>query len=63
MKKAFNEKYRVQKMHEWQQWMYKNAYVVPTTGTYSITAVNSKITGWSLKPSADVWYEAGFSKN
>ena len=62
-KKAFNEKYRVQKMHEWQQWMYKNAYVVPTTGTYSITAVNSKITGWSLKPSADVWYEAGFSKN
>ena len=32
-KKAFNEKYRVQKMHEWQQWMYKNAYVVPTTGT------------------------------
>ena len=26
-------------MHEWQQWMYKNAYVVPTTGTYSITAV------------------------
>ena len=55
--------FRAEQIFKWQHWMYKNAYVVPTTGTYSITAVNLKITGWSLKPSADVWYEAGFSKN
>ncbi len=60
--KSFDKNYRVQKFHEWQRWMYNKAYVVPTSGAYSVTAVNSKVTGWSLKPSANVWYEAGFSK-
>lgn len=60
--KSFDKNYRVQKFHEWQRWMYSKAYVVPTSGAYSVTAVNSKVTGWSLKPSANVWYEAGFSK-
>lgn len=61
-KKSFDENYRVKKMHEWQRWMYNNAYVVPTNSSYAVTAVNSKVTGWSLKPSAHVWYEAGFTK-
>ena len=60
--KSFDKKYRVQKFHEWQRWMYNKAYVVPTSGAYSVTAVNSKVSGWSLKPSANVWYEAGFTK-
>lgn len=60
--KSFNKNYRVKKFHEWQRWMYRNAYVVPTTSAYSVTAVNNKITGWSLKPTSNVWYEAGFSK-
>ena len=60
--KSFDKKYRVQKFHEWQKWMYNKAYVVPTSGAYSVTAVNSKVSGWSLKPSANVWYEAGFTK-
>ena len=57
-----NTDYRIRKMHEWQRWMYDKAYVVPLSGTYSLVALNSKLTGWSLKPSANVWFEAGFSK-
>ena len=62
--KAFNHKYRVQAFDKWQQWMYDNAYVVPTTNSWSVTAVNNKVTGWSLKPSASNsrWYDVGFTK-
>ncbi|WP_297818384.1 oligopeptide ABC transporter substrate-binding protein [uncultured Lactobacillus sp.] len=60
--KAFDQKYRVKKMHEWQKWMYKNAYVVPVSGFYDVQALNKNITGWSYRPSANVWYEAGFAK-
>ena len=42
--------------------MYNEAYVVPTTNSYSITAVNKKVTGWSVKPSATNWFSAGFVK-
>ncbi|MCI7591658.1 MAG: oligopeptide ABC transporter substrate-binding protein, partial [Lactobacillus johnsonii] len=60
----FNHKYRVQAFDKWQQWMYDNAYVVPTTNSWSVTAVNNKVTGWSLKPSASNsrWYDVGFTK-
>lgn len=60
--KAFNHKYRVQAFDKWQEWMYDNAYVVPTTNSWSVTAVNNKVTGWSLKPSANSWYDVGFAK-
>ncbi|NRO73256.1 Oligopeptide-binding protein AppA [Lactobacillus helveticus] len=62
--KAFNHKYRVDKFHEWQKYMNDEAYVVPTTNRYSITAVNSKITGYSLKPSDgnSLWYKVGYAK-
>ena len=50
--KAFNHKYRVDAFRKWHKWMYNEAYVVPTTNSYSITAVNKNVTGWSLKPSA-----------
>lgn len=62
--KAFNPTYRANAFKKWQKWMYDEAYVVPTTNQYSVTAVNKKISGWSLKPSAVVtkWYNAGFVK-
>jgi peptide/nickel transport system substrate-binding protein len=62
--KAFNHSYRVQKFHEWQQYMQKEAFVVPLTNAYSITAVNSKLVNYSTKPSktATLWYETGFKK-
>lgn len=62
--KAFNHKYRVDKFHEWQKYMNDEAYVVPDTNSYAITAVNSKITGYSLKPSDgnSLWYKVGYAK-
>ncbi|MCT3402940.1 oligopeptide ABC transporter substrate-binding protein [Lactobacillus helveticus] len=62
--KAFNHKYRVDKFHEWQKYMNDEAYVVPITNSYGITAVNSKITGYSLKPSDgnSLWYKVGYAK-
>lgn len=62
--KAFNHSYRVQKFHEWQQYMQKEAFVIPLTNVYKITAVNSKLVNYSTKPSklATLWYETGFKK-
>ncbi|WP_223897403.1 oligopeptide ABC transporter substrate-binding protein [Lactobacillus huangpiensis] len=65
--KAFDHKYRVQKFHEWQKYMIDQAYVVPTTNAYRIDAVNSKITGYSLKPSQtnnghQLWYKVAYTK-
>ncbi|MCT0164322.1 oligopeptide ABC transporter substrate-binding protein [Lactobacillus helveticus] len=62
--KAFNHKYRVDKFHEWQKYMDDEAYVVPLYNSYEIHAVNSKITGYSLKPSDgnSLWYKVGYAK-
>ena len=65
--KAFDHKYRVDKFHEWQKYMFDEAYVVPTMNRYQIDAVNSKITGYSLKPSKlnnghQLWYQVAFAK-
>ncbi|MBT8887023.1 oligopeptide ABC transporter substrate-binding protein [Lactobacillus delbrueckii subsp. bulgaricus] len=62
--KAFNHSYRVQKFHEWQQYMQKEAFVIPLYNGYEITAVNSKLVNYSTKPSkaATQWYETGFKK-
>lgn len=65
--KAFNHKYRVQKFHEWQQYMNEEAYVIPIDNSYQITAVNDKISGYSLKPSQGnnghpLWYNVGYAK-
>ena len=62
--KAFNHQYRVDKFHEWQKYMDDKAYVIPVSNSYTITAVNSKITGYSLKPSDanSLWYKVGYAK-
>ena len=62
--KAFNHTYRVDKFHEWQKYMDDQAYVVPVTSRYSITAVNKKLTGYSLKPSDanSLWYNVAYAK-
>ena len=65
--KAFDHKYRVQKFHEWQKYMIDQAYVIPTKNDYRIDAVNSKITGYSLKPSQtnnghQLWYKVAYTK-
>ncbi|WEV38099.1 oligopeptide ABC transporter substrate-binding protein [Lactobacillus sp. ESL0680] len=65
--KAFNHKYRVQKFHEWQQYMFDQAYVIPMDNSYQIDAVNNKLTGYSLKPSLmnnghQLWGRVAFAK-
>lgn len=62
--KAFNHHYRVQKFHQWQKWMFDNAYIVPMTNSYAIEAVNSKVVNYSLRPadSNTMWYKVGFAK-
>ncbi len=65
--KALNHKYRVQKFHEWQQYMNEEAYVIPIDNSYQITAINDKISGYSLKPSEGnnghpLWYKIGYAK-
>ncbi len=62
--KAFNTSYRVSQFHKWQAYMNKEAYVVPIANSYAITAVNNKLTNYSLKPSkaGTVWFNLGYSK-
>ena len=47
--------------------MNDEAYVVPTYNVYQIDAVNSKLTGYSYKPSKmnndhPLWYRVAFTK-
>lgn len=66
--KAFNHSYRIDKFHEWQKYMDDEAYVLPVSNSYTITAVNKKLTGYSLKPSASMgngfpnWYNVAYTK-
>ncbi|KRL63991.1 oligopeptide ABC transporter substrate-binding protein [Lactobacillus psittaci] len=62
--KSFDNSYRVKVFHKWQDYMNKEAYVVPVSNGYSITAVNNKLSNFSLKPSDSNarWYKLGFVK-
>lgn len=65
--KSFNHEYRVQKIHEWQNYMNSQAYVVPMDNSYILTAVNQKLTGYSTKPvdnsnGHQLWGKVGFIK-
>ncbi|AWN33615.1 MULTISPECIES: oligopeptide ABC transporter substrate-binding protein [Lactobacillus] len=62
--KAFNHKYRVEQFHKWQQYMFDEAYVIPLSNSYEITAVNSALTGYSKRPSQSnsLWYQVGYAK-
>lgn len=65
--KSFNDSYRVKAFHEWQKYMFDQAYVVPLYNTYTITAVNSKLTGYSNNPAQNnnghqLWWQIGYTK-
>ncbi|MDF7638751.1 oligopeptide ABC transporter substrate-binding protein [Lactobacillus sp. ESL0791] len=62
--KAFDHNYRVQKFHEWQDYMNEEAYVIPMDNAYGITAVNNKLTGYSKKPSMNntLYYDIAYAK-
>ncbi|MCO6531626.1 oligopeptide ABC transporter substrate-binding protein [Lactobacillus sp.] len=65
--KSFNHSYRVEKFHQWQEYMNDQAYVLPLDNSYKVIAVNNKLTGYSTKPSDNsnghqLWYKVGFIK-
>ena len=65
--KAFNHEYRVNKFHEWQKYMFDQAFVVPVFNAYQIDAVNSKLTGYSQNASQQnnghpLWYKVAYTK-
>ncbi|CCI85724.1 oligopeptide ABC superfamily ATP binding cassette transporter, binding protein [Lactobacillus pasteurii DSM 23907 = CRBIP 24.76] len=62
--KSFDNSFRVKTFKEWQKYMNDQAYVIPMTNSYEISAVNSKLTGYSTKPSDSnqLWYKVGFAK-
>lgn len=65
--KAFDHKYRVKVFHDWQQYIFDQAYMIPTVNSYKIRAINDHISGYSLKPSENnnghvLWYKVGYIK-
>lgn len=58
--KSFNTNYRKEQFDKWQTYMNKEAYVVPISSSYEITAVNDRVVGLSTTPSSD-FFDVGFS--
>ncbi|MFC6315969.1 oligopeptide ABC transporter substrate-binding protein [Lapidilactobacillus achengensis] len=50
---AFNEQERIKAFKSWQTYMNQAAYVVPTTGSYDVRAINARVKGFSLAPDAN----------
>ncbi|KRL12961.1 oligopeptide ABC transporter substrate-binding protein [Schleiferilactobacillus perolens] len=46
--KAFNDSYRIQAFKKWQEWMNKEAYVVPMTNQWSVSAVNNRVKDYGV---------------
>lgn len=55
--KAFDPKYRIEQMHKWQEYMRKEAYVVPLSYSYDLTAVGKNVKGMTVDDSTQltVW--------
>ena len=55
--KAFNPKYRIEQMHKWREYMRKEAYVVPLSYSYDLTAVGKNVKGMTVDDSTQltVW--------
>ncbi|WP_302450757.1 ABC transporter substrate-binding protein [Ligilactobacillus animalis] len=62
--KAFNPKYRIEQMHKWQEYMRKEAYVVPLSYSYDLTAVGKNVKGMTVDDSTQltVWDNACLTK-
>lgn len=41
--KAFNHKYRVEQFHKWQEYTFNEACVIPTTNSYSIELLMTRL--------------------
>ncbi len=63
-KKAFNDKYQLKQFYKWQEYMNKEAYIVPRQFRYSTYVFSKKLTNISLKPkeSYNLWENIAFTK-
>lgn len=55
--RAYNEKYRIDQMHKWQQYVKKEAYVVPIAYTYNLETISKRVKGMTIS-SNDKRYNA-----
>ncbi|MDF7638750.1 oligopeptide ABC transporter substrate-binding protein [Lactobacillus sp. ESL0791] len=62
--KAFDHNYRVEKFHEWQDYMNDEAYVIPMDNSYTVMAVNDKLTGYSMRASKNnsLYFDLAYAK-
>lgn len=61
--KSLDSAYRAEKFSEWQQLMVDEVPVAPTVFRYVLTAVNERVTNYSIDPGSDLYlYQLGVSK-
>lgn len=62
--KSFNTKYRIKQFYKWQEYMNKEAYVVPMQYYYDATPVAKNIKGYTNQVSKSyyLWENVSFSK-
>lgn len=63
-KEAFNEKYQLKQFYKWQEYMNKEAYIVPMNFRYNTFVFSKKLTNISLdtKKSYNLWENIAFTK-
>ena len=62
--KAFDQKYLLQQFYKWQEYMDKEAFIVPLQNTHATIPVAKNVEGVTLENGKDyyVWSEVGFAK-
>lgn len=65
--KSFDHSYRVTAFKKWQEYMNKEAYVVPLNNSWGLTAVNDRVKGYGLNPtqaagSSAAWADVSVTK-
>lgn len=63
-KEAFNKKYQLKQFHKWQDYMNKEAYIIPMDFRYNTFVSSKKLTNISLasKKGYNLWENIAFTK-
>lgn len=63
-KEAFDENYRREQFYKWQEYMNKEAYIVPVSFTHDTITVSKKVKGMTLDvtKSNDLWKDIALTK-
>lgn len=63
--RAYNEKYRVAQVHKWQQYMRKEAFVVPLAYSYNLETISKRVKGMTINDTDkrySVWDDVALTK-